>query len=293
MHDQQWNWDQAGLRFGNQFTNLTPNLSLQVPSGLSTKLFPPLANLFGDLTAFTLYFNGPVDNSKASTADPNNLSMTLLAKLGSQFEQNLNASGPFSLEIDLGFQAIPTQTVPNAWDEGSSSSSNAASILVTQAVIQALINTPGHKNITQIQGIVPLTGNTLNFSLGNLGGTEGVAVPVSDLYFLFDEAFLQGHIPSAFLQNKGVYGFFNNIGLINLTLSLNIPPRAHSSGSHSSQSTLSKGLATTSSSSANKSRASIQKLGLEVGYSKNGPIIAKRLENAWKKLHWMFGTIYG
>lgn len=203
-HDQQWNFGGPDTSFSNTFKNLKSGLNLQVPSGLSTDLFPPLEALFGDLSLVTFYFNGQVDNSQ-TTKESNNLSIELLAELGSKHNLSLLGNSNFELEFDAGFQAIPTQTQPNPPD------TETQTLLRTQVVLQATVGN------ALIQAIVPLTGKTLSFSMSGLDGLP--ALSLTDIAFLFEKSFLSENLPQSITSSD----FFQYIGVQNLSLAIDLP----------------------------------------------------------------------
>jgi len=204
-HNQQWSFGGPGISFSNTFKDLKTGLNLQLPCGLSTELFPPLLALFGDLSLITFIFNGQVDNSETDT-DPKNLSIDLLADLGDNYNKSLGGNSNFSIEFDAGFQAIPSQTTPNPPD------TDTAAVLVTQAVVQAKIGN------ALMQAIVPLTGQTLTFSITGLDG-HLPALSLSDIAFLFEQSFLSDNLPKSITESD----FFINIGVENLGMTINMP----------------------------------------------------------------------
>ncbi|HMQ48469.1 MAG TPA: hypothetical protein PKA00_06130 [Saprospiraceae bacterium] len=203
-HDQQWNIKGSGPAFSNTFRQLNPGLNLQLPSGLSTDSFPPLQALFGDLSLVTFYFNGQVDNTKLE-ADPNNLSIELLAELGSEHNLSLMGNGNFELAFAAGVQAVPSQTEANPPDTATQT------LLKTQLVLQATMGK------ALIQAIVPLTGNTLSFSMSGLEGLP--ALSLTDIAFLFEKSFLSGHLPQSIASSD----FFTYIGVQNIGLTIELP----------------------------------------------------------------------
>ncbi len=245
-HDQQWNYGGPGTGFSNTFKGVKLGLNLQVPSGLSTSLFPALEALFGDLSLFTFDFNGWIDNSQTAT-DPKNLHLELLADLGDNYNKTLSGNSDFKVEFDAGFQAIPAQTDPNPPDTAT------ASVLITQVVLQATI---GH---ALIQAIVPIQGdNTLSFSMSGLD--DAPALSLADIADLFASDFLTGHLPQSLQQNTGPDSFLSNIGILNLGLTLQMPE----SGTSENNAVLEAGTG---------SIPTIQSILLEVGYLKTGPPI--------------------
>ncbi len=210
-HDQQWNvGGGTATPFTNIFPRLKTGLNLQVPSNFSTRLFPSLKALFGNLSIGPFDFNGQVDNTNTAS-EPKNLRLDLLADLSDTYNKTFTGTGdkPFVVEFDAGFQAIPVQIGPNPPD------TDTAIVLSTQVIIQAKISK------VLIQAVAPLTGNSLAFSMTGLDGLP--AISLADVAALFDGDFLSDHLPQSLQQKTNNKGFFDYIGIENAGLTLNLP----------------------------------------------------------------------
>ncbi len=206
-HEQQWHLGGPAPTFSNAFRSLSVGLNLQVPAGLPTDVFPALANLFGDLSLGSFFFNGPVDNSQTSK-DPQNITLRLLADLGDNHNATLSGNSPITLEFDAGFEAYPATS-------DTDDPTQNATLLASQLVLQATI---GH---VLIQALVSLNGESLSFSMNGL--EDQPAISLSDIASLFEQSTLSQNLPSSIQQNQGPNGFFKHIGIQNLGLEIDIP----------------------------------------------------------------------